>query len=228
MTTLQSILNELTNSPQTAQGKIYEITLNKEEYIPMFGNVTKFKCRFFVGTNGFFCIQPLRRKRSGYRCGLTNEEILSLVEVGDEKTPKSYDVMQNAQLLLKKIHGFAWRELKEKLQKAVDENNPELLSSEYMLMGKVKYRNIVKDIEKYDSYSKTEILAGIKKAFDSCEEYRWSHNTYRHTGRDLSLSVKPQPDGSVLAWFQSEFMGCGNGDYYLLINPTTAIFCERD
>jgi len=225
-TTLQEIENAIIAS-EDAKKKIYEVNLIQEFHVPMFGTTKKLKCRFFISTGGLLCIQPLRRKRSGFRAGLLIQSIASIKELG-EPIKKEYDVLQNAKTLLKKMHPNAWDELRERLQSAVDTNDASKLQSEYMLHGKVKYRNIVKDIEKYNGYSKTQILNAITKAFENKESYRWSHNTNGGGGRDLSLSVEPKEDGILRAYFSSEFMGCGNGDYYLLINPTTAIFNERD
>jgi hypothetical protein len=30
------------------------------------------------------------------------------------------------------------------------------------------------------------------------------------------------------AWYSREYVGCGNGSYYLIISPTHAVFCEDD
>lgn len=225
-TTLQQIhdsLGEYINSV------VYEITLHEVKDIRGFGYVKNFKCRFFRAVNGNFCMQPLKRKRTGFKCTLTNEDILSIIKIGEpEKRAKTYDVLKNAKNLLKKIHGNAWKELKERLTKAVEANDASMLETEYMLQGKVKYRNVANDIAKYNDWRKVEILGSLKEAFEKSKPFNWRHDTFHKSGRDISIEVKPMPDGSVNAWFSSEYMACGNGDYYLLINPTTAIFCEKD
>ena len=48
------------------------------------------------------------------------------------------------------------------------------------------------------------------------------NGTYEYVTRKIGK------DGVFRAWFSSEYKGCGNGDYYLLINPTQAIFVEKD
>jgi hypothetical protein len=35
-------------------------------------------------------------------------------------------------------------------------------------------------------------------------------------------------DGVFRAWYSSEYAGCGNGQYYILINPHYASFMEPD
>lgn len=57
---------------------------------------------------------------------------------------------------------------------------------------------------------------------------RRDFSAHASNGRDYSVEVKRQDDGTIKAWYSSEYRGCGNGDYYLLLNPTTAVFCERD
>lgn len=46
--------------------------------------------------------------------------------------------------------------------------------------------------------------------------------------RDYSIETKMGDDGVFRAWFSSEFSNCGNGSYYLLLNPTTAVHYEND
>lgn len=224
--TIQGIEESLRATETGADRKVYEVTLKSEKYIYKIGNVTKFKCRFFVATNGLFCVQPLKNKRTGFRCELVDADIDSIKEINKE--PKQYDVLKNAKTLLAKIHPNVWDELRASLKSAIEANDASMLESEYMLHGKVKYRNIANDIAKHNRWNKDEILRSIAKAFEQKTSYRWSHQTNGGGGRDLSLSVEPKEDGILRAYFSSEFMGCGNGDYYLLINPTTAIFCERD
>ena len=68
----------------------------------------------------------------------------------------------------------------------------------------------------------------LKEAFESKTEFRWHRNAMGKQGRDLSISTRMCDDGIFRAWFSSEFPGCGNGDYYLLLSPTTAVYYERD
>lgn len=87
--------------------------------------------------------------------------------------------------------------------------------------------------EHFDGYKPVDIrkkfhpsvLEQIKIAFETGKDY--SYKSYGKK-RDLSVDVKVQEDGSIMAWFSSEFSGCGNGSYYILINPTTAAFREDD
>ena len=68
------------------------------------------------------------------------------------------------------------------------------------------------------------ILEQIKLAFENKTEYK---KRVYGIQRDLSVDIQVK-DGKIKAWYSSEYAGCGNGDYYLLLNPTTAVFMEND
>ncbi len=70
-----------------------------------------------------------------------------------------------------------------------------------------------------------KVVKQLEAAFEQCEDFRYSLPGKQ---RDRSVSVTRQPDGSVRAWYSSEYAGNLNGDYYLLLNPHTASFKETD
>lgn len=101
--------------------------------------------------------------------------------------------------------------------------------------------NLITDPQKYFNnygYSVTSItgkfpeyvLSEIKWAFQHKSKYTYETggNWGKKTGRDLKVECHVCEDGIYRAWFSSEFPGCANGDYWILCNPTTAIFRERD
>jgi hypothetical protein len=223
-TTLSEIQNSLTNDATRYERKVYNVVLKENASLYKIGhNIKEFKCRFFIGNNGMFCYQPLTMKRRGFMVNFDhNIEKIIVVE------KKQYDVLENAKVLLKKIHPNAWDELRATLKEAIDKNDASLLEHEYMLQGRVKYRYILSDIKKHSRWNVQQVMEGLKQAFENKTPYSWSHRTSGHSGRDISISIEMKEDGVLRAWLSSEFMGCGNGDYYLLINPTTAIFSERD
>lgn len=87
----------------------------------------------------------------------------------------------------------------------------------------VKYneKTIINIKPKFPSY----VIEQLKEAFE--HKINYSYTKYG-TKRDLSVQTKLCDDGIFRAWFSSEYSGCGNGQYYLLLNPTTASFCEWD
>lgn len=63
---------------------------------------------------------------------------------------------------------------------------------------------------------------------DAIENKKDFHYDMPGKKRDKRVDVKVCDDGQLQAWYASELAGCGNGDYYIIINPTTALFTERD
>ena len=171
--------------------------------------------KLFVSGTGVIGYLSGRQKRRGYSFPLY-QNIKDVIEV---KKRVSTDI-SNAKTILRKIHPNAWDDIKENLNRIINGGEPDT-DFEWHFKGKLKLRNISSLL---NSHEKNR----LKEAFENKTEYHWSRNTCHHRGRDLSLSTKLGEDGKFRAWFSSEYMGCGNGDYYLLLNPTTAIFYETD
>lgn len=142
-----------------------------------------------------------------------------ITEIKEIKKKEHTDI-GNAETILKKIHPNAWGDLKVELKNVIDgvEVNQDF---EWHFRGKLNFKNITQ-------YLRTGDKERLKNAFDNKEDYRWSRTTNHHRGRDLSISCQIGSDGKFRAYFSSEYMGCGNGDYWLLLSPTTAIFYETD
>lgn len=84
--------------------------------------------------------------------------------------------------------------------------------------GRLKTRNIT-------GLFNEAVLKELQEAIELKKNYGYGK---RGTKRDYSVRTKICDDGVFRAWFSSEYAGCGNGDYYILINPTTALFVETD
>jgi hypothetical protein len=111
-----------------------------------------------------------------------------------------------ASQLMKKIHPNAWSYMDEERVLQLVENYG---SSTTNIKGKFP----------------PHVHEALVDAFENKKDY-----SFKTCGkaRDLSVSTKVGEDGVLRAWFSSEFAGCGNGDYWILLNPTTAAFKERD
>jgi hypothetical protein len=125
------------------------------------------------------------------------------------------DLLSMVKKLANRIHPNAWDDLKEKLLA-----NPQHYLSDYGY-------TVTNISGKFPDY----VIENIRNAFK--EKLNFSYGDYggyreRKTGRDLKVECKLCEDGIYRAWFYSEFPGCANGDYWLLLNPTTAAFKERD
>lgn len=180
------------------------------------GSVLK-NIKLFVSSTGNFGYLSGRQKRRGSFFPLYRE--IEKIDIINKKV-KIYDNIKNAQCILKKIHPNAWVEIQENMKRIINGGEPDT-DFEWHFKGKLNLRNI-------SSLLNTHEKNRLVEAFENKTDYNWSKPTYHHRGRDLSISTKMGDDGKFRAWFSSEYMGCGNGDYYLLLNPTTAIFYETD
>jgi len=182
----------------------------------VFENGTVFKnVKLFVSTWGCIGYLSGHQKRCGYSFPIY-DKIKEITEI----KKKEITNIGNAKTILKKIHPNAWIDIQEDMKRIINGGDIDQ-DFEWHFKGKLNFRNI-------SSLLNTHEKKRLKEAFENKTEYQWHRNTYHHRGRDLSLSTKLCDDGKFMAWFSSEYMGCGNGDYYLLINPTTAIFYETD
>lgn len=110
-----------------------------------------------------------------------------------------------------KFHKNLWENIKKELM-----DDPKKMKDRYY--NNYATTNISR---KFPTYVMTELAKAIEEKKDF---------SYQQCGekRDLSVQTKMGEDGVFRAWFSSEYAGCGNGSYYLLINPTTAAFREDD
>lgn len=82
----------------------------------------------------------------------------------------------------------------------------------------IRFRNISKLFPSY-------VIDCLEEAFKNKTKYSYGKCGSK---RDYSVSTQMDDDGVFRAYFSSEYHLCGNGDYYLLLNPTTAVFMETD
>ena len=61
----------------------------------------------------------------------------------------------------------------------------------------------------------------LAKAIEENREYSF------HTTVNYDVSVKYEPT-KQRCWYSEEYRGCGNGYYYIALNHSTALFCEKD
>lgn len=197
------------NSSQYPWQKI-KVLFNKETEVRVdrFNKKTfkEMKVIFFTGRhNGSLCYTF--HKSSGYylECSIA-ENIASLsIEAKDVSEKQIIDEVRKLGSI---IHPNAWDDLKK---------NIDVSPQEYIYHGLARINIICK----FPSL----VIDNIKSAFENRTPYHYSKNGEK---RDLSVSTSVGDDGIFRAWFSSEFSGCGNGSYYLLLNPTTASFREDD
>ena len=169
--------------------------------------------KFFISANDFLCYAF--HKRTGYRLfGYVRPEDIDYFDIMFvKKEDREAKRKVLAARLAKKIYPNTWTTLRKQLEdeplKALPDSNLKPISF----------------ISKFKKYKRDYIKEGLEKAFKNRSEYY-----YRQEGvkRTYSIEARLCDDGIYRAWFSSEYAGCANGDYYLIINPTQAVFCETD
>ena len=165
--------------------------------------------RLFVG-KGTNCLCYTNSSRTGFY--FDDRHLQRLVSI--EPVPEG-NMVEKVRKLANRIYPGVWDDLKAKL-----------LADPQKYLSNYGY-TVTSISGKFPDY----VLADIKSAFENRSNYTYDTGGYfsrKKTGRDLKVECKLCDDGIYRAWFSSEFPGCANGDYWLLINPTTAAFKERD
>lgn len=165
------------------------------------------RLKFFESQLGNYCYTF--NKRSGFPVSyLPLDKICGLTIFG-EKTETEKE--KELKTLLAKFHPNVWEDLQKSLREDPDKANSYPYENRSTL-------NISKNFPRY-------VIEDVKRAF---EEKKPFHYKKYGDKRDLSIDIEVGADGSFRAWYSNEFAGCGNGSYYLLINPTTAAFRDDD
>ncbi|MBN2286890.1 MAG: hypothetical protein JXI43_10615 [Tissierellales bacterium] len=138
-------------------------------------------------------------------------DICSIERVPEED--KHEQRLQRAESLLRRIDSRCWDTIRYK--------TPEQISEEFCDSNLVPFSFI----KRFKPYIRGYLKEKLEDAFMHQKVF-----TYRQEGvkRDLSVETKLCDDGVFRAWFSSEYSGCANGDYYLVISPTQAIYYEKD
>jgi hypothetical protein len=76
----------------------------------------------------------------------------------------------------------------------------------------------------YTKYSRDRLTNELGEHIQNREDYRyrWSN------GYDCSVELKYDDEGVGRGWMSMEFVGCGNGHYYILLDEKHAMFIEDD
>ena len=164
--------------------------------------------RFFNSRQGNFCYTFY--SSTGYPLSYMEYRNIRRLSI-DSKPLFEGKRIKKVLALGRRIHPNAWDDLKAKILAKPKEY------LHYYTLGPISIAG------KFPSH----VLDQIKKAFETKADFRYDGG-FCGKRRDFSVSTRLCPDGIFRAWFSSEYHGCGNGSYYLLINPTTAAFREDD
>jgi hypothetical protein len=133
-----------------------------------------------------------------------------------ETTPDT----EPAQIRLKRAHSLL-RRIDKRCWDDIQRRSAEQIASEFRDSSLVPFNFI----NRFPRYLRPWIKEQMEQAFDQKRSLQYHRDGKR---RDLSIETKPCEDGIFRAWYSSEYRGCANGDYYLVISPTQAIYYERD
>ena len=150
-------------------------------------------------------------KRSGFAFGCDHISFLKSIEPIMPDAAAERDTLR-VKALANRIFPGVWDDLREKITADPDHY----------------YQNYGYTVTSITSKFPSYVLDRIKEAFEKKERYTYRTEANGHQGRSLSVEMHYCDDSIYRAWFTSEFPGCANGDYWLLLNPTTAAFKERD
>ncbi len=237
--------SELKNHVNQADTSHFKITFSEELIISglsRYGNwkvqpdgsktksiVRKKVFKMYVRTdvNGYFFGYASKKKARSWR----PVELLPLDNIVSIESIYAKDPLTIEQKLEKSCKEFLrrcdpglWLNFQDDCKKYLETKNIDDLPCFIRYNGKAKFVSLS---SKFDNFKRLNVKDRIKEAIDSKGSYRYSEGAKSAAGRDRSLSVATTGD-ITNAWFSSEYAGCGNGSYYYLINPTTAVYGEDD
>lgn len=176
---------------------------------------TRHELRLFIASDGMLC--NAIGSRRGYRIPTNGLKSISVVPPLPFSEKKRI-FMESVEKAKRMIPDGVWTSLKKIL-----EERPESLLGGYPPGAyEFKFMHLSSAIGKH-AYK--YIKPRLEEAFREKKPFSWYMDG---TKRDKSISCQVGDDGEFRAYYNSEYHGMLNGDYYLLLNPTTVMYAERD
>lgn len=173
-------------------------------------------CTFFLGKDSDELCYSQRGRSGYYVYGVFPwRNVEKIVLVHADRPDKKEERKLNREKLMKRV-----------LNARFDDVTWSNLTEDSLPEARQNFYYIKKVFDEYD-------MARIQKAFENKESFNihkddtWKMRK-KSSGRHYTASGKMCDDGIYRAWFSSEYEGCANGDYYLLLSPQVAVFCEKD
>lgn len=171
----------------------------------------------YKSSGGQICFsnKASRVKRIYSHYVLFNDNQVESIELINENIKDVNPDIENRKYLLKNLHKNLWDNIRIALEENRLSDIDLFRENAGLLFKKVSIKSI---FPKW-------VIDNVKDAIENKRDF-----SYRMDGikRDRSVEVKVDENGQLRAWYSSEFSGTVNGAYYLLINPTTAIFYHYD
>jgi len=194
------------------------------------GNSHTFRC-LFVSDQGNFCYGLKRRSRKGYvfQTHASNIKEVELLPLDNNPSQfKSYEEFKAR---------FDPRFIKEEGIKSLwnstsGQHGGKYNRSDFRKMGKtglrvmrrflLNFTNINDEPKQTYPYHQSNLWPERK---EPVWVYSEKHHTDHRLGRDISISYQ---SNSPYLFYSSEYQGCCNGDYGLIVNKNTYLYLEKD
>lgn len=228
-------ISEAFHKAMPQEGKVYHLN------VVQFGK--KKKERFFH-KRGFIYVMFKGSKTKGTFANIGSYESVESPKETDAKTyrkrfVKAYKMLETSGL---------WTKFIAPLKEIADMD--EETFSELSAIARGLTSNLYNEVHKGGKFAHLHVLGSSiieslfsNKPFKTPNWYSWDEHTKNNVknainerkelierwckGYDNSIHVGMDEEG-LKAWYSEEYRGCGNGHYYLLFDPTHAIFIEND
>jgi hypothetical protein len=187
--------------------------------------ITEMKVRTFFSKQKNFCYTFGSRR--GYpfsRINMDNIQSVSIPTKDEQESKEELDYLNKVRHALKILHPNAWEDVRTGLVE--DPTHFKHYGGFLKIFIPKKYDNVnggesVLYKSVFPDYIREEIIEGFENKKD------FSRYIYRRNYR-FGVEGKLGTDGIFRAWYSREVKGGGNSWNYLLLNPTTAWFVEKD
>lgn len=202
------------------------------------GGVDKY--RFFISSNGDICYIGKGRRHYGY--------IFPYVSLISECVPIIKDEVKMVKRFMQNVVKYLtasgmWSSIKDEYTKILEQGDDYLthvLSLEWS-----EQRRYLNDTLGIKSFTCDNIVLSAQKGikqinYDKYErDYRRKffrqqikengsiHFSWKN-GYDNYVEFRKGDDGEYRGWYAEEYVGCGNGYYYLALDEQRAMFIEKD
>ena len=208
------------------------------------------KADFFVADNGNICMKKNARAHYGFVVGWDTTEKIASIKVKEPFKPTIVLVrkrVKSAIDMLKKSQ--LWGRIKNEMEAFLKLSDSEIAqfikdvqTDEYNmfwdnqrgLYGFIErcdrplFENFIKErcftSIPFTTYSRERLTNELADAIRNKRDYsyRWTN------GYDNSIDLCFSEEDGNRGWLSMEYIGCGNGHYYLLLDETHALFSEDD
>ena len=222
--------------------QIIENNKNVKEFnvIDITGKLTKM--RLFISSQGVLCYFPRGKRTYGYAL---ESAIISCIQ---SCNPIIKDEFMIVKRFMKNVIKYLsasglWKYIKDDYTKILEQGDEYLKKA--ISLDFSEQRQFLQETIGVESFHVDNIvysaLKGIKTInYDKYErEYRREKigeiiknkangRFYWRNGYDCRVQFANDGDECYLGWYSEEYVGSGNGHYYLALDEKRAIFCEHD